>query len=320
MTILVTGAAGFVGLNVLEHLLAAGRTVIGLDRNPLPEAARQTFAAQPGTLAFFVGSIESAEDLKAAFISTQVSCVIHCAVITAGAQREAKDPESIIAINVQGAVKALTAASKFGARRFVYPSSGAVYGLAARDAARLDEDTLVPQPANLYGASKLAAEIVLASMARSQHVEFVAARLGTVFGPWEYATGVRDTLSAMLQTIEHLKRGEMVLLSPAHRVDYIYSRDVASGLICLAEASKIPRGLYNLGTGRTATAAEWCAVLTRLRPDFHWRQAREGENPNVTTHTSFDRPAMNMEHLLRDLNFRAKYSLADAAEEYLRFG
>jgi nucleoside-diphosphate-sugar epimerase len=319
MTILVTGASGFVGLNVLEHLLAAGRTVIGLDRNPLPQAARKAFAALPGTLTFFTGSIESAEDLKAAFISTQVGCVIHCAVITAGAKREATDPESIIAINVQGAIKALTAATRFGAKRFVYPSSGAVYGLAARDATLLDEDTLVPQPANLYGASKLAAEIVLACTARSQRIEFVAARLGTVFGPWEYATGVRDTLSPMLQTLEHLRRGETVVLSPAHRVDYIYSRDVAAGLVCLAEASSIPRGLYNLGTGRTATAAEWCRLLTKLRPDFRWWPAAEGETPNVVTHTSFDRPAMNVEHLLRDLNFRANSSLADAAEDYLRF-
>jgi nucleoside-diphosphate-sugar epimerase len=124
----------------------------------------------------------------------------------------------------------------------------------------------------------------------------------------------------MLQTLERLKQGETVVLSPAHRVDYIYSRDVAAGLVHLAEASNIPRGLYNLGTGRTATAAEWCTLLTQLRPDFHWRQAGEGETPNVTAHTLFDRPAMNVEHMQRDLNFRAKFSLADAAEDYLRFG
>ncbi len=50
MTILVTGAAGFVGLNVTEHLLHAGRTVVGLDRIDLPARARREFATLPGRL------------------------------------------------------------------------------------------------------------------------------------------------------------------------------------------------------------------------------------------------------------------------------
>jgi nucleoside-diphosphate-sugar epimerase len=123
----------------------------------------------------------------------------------------------------------------------------------------------------------------------------------------------------MLQSLEQLKRGEPAILSTAHHVDYIYSRDVAAGLVCLAEAEHLPRTLYNLGSGRTATAAEWCAVIGKLRPQFDWRQAAERETPNVITHTLFDRPAMNVLHLSNDLGFSARFDLTAAAEDYLGF-
>ena len=63
MAILITGAAGFVALNVAEYLLTAGRDVIGLDRIALPERARRSFAALPGRFTLIGGSILSAADL-----------------------------------------------------------------------------------------------------------------------------------------------------------------------------------------------------------------------------------------------------------------
>jgi nucleoside-diphosphate-sugar epimerase len=202
MAILVTGAAGFVALNVLEHLLQAGRDVIGLDRIPLPQRARREFADLPGRLTMIDGTILSDTDLSRALAAAPVEAVIHCAVITAGTQRETTDPCSIIAVNIQGAVATLLAAARSGVKRFVYPSSGAVYGASGATVDLMDEDTLRPAPVNLYGLTKFAAESILPRVADTQGVSLTAARLGVVYGPWEYATGVRDTLSPMLQTLE----------------------------------------------------------------------------------------------------------------------
>jgi nucleoside-diphosphate-sugar epimerase len=317
MAILVTGAAGFIGLNLIEHLLSASRSVVALDYRPLPELTRRYLSALPGKLAFIPGAIETASDLATAFAAAPIDTVIHCAVITAGAQREAKDPEAIVATNVQVAVAAITATARYGAKRFIYPSSGAVYGYAAREASVLDEDTLLPKPTNLYAATKWAAEILLNTIARSNQIEFAAIRLGTVFGPWEHATGVRDTLSPMYQTISLLKRNEPAILTTAHTADYIYSRDVAAGLAALADAPTLLRSLYNLGTGRTSTASQWCAELAALKPNFVWRHAAIGDAPNVITHTLFNRPAMNVENIARDANFRPSFGLTDAARDYL---
>src|SRR5271157_4134052 len=131
MAILITGAAGFVALNIVEHLLTAGRTVVGLDRIALPERARRDFARLPGRFTLIGGSILSSADVRRALTIAPVDAVIHCAVITAGAAREKADPETIVAVNVQGAVAALMAAARLGVKKFVYPSSGAIYGSAA---------------------------------------------------------------------------------------------------------------------------------------------------------------------------------------------
>src|SRR3984957_9030563 len=254
MAILITGAAGFVALNIVEHLLAEGRTVVGLDRIALPERARRDFARLPGRFTLIGGSILSQADLRRAMTIAPVEAVIHCAVITAGSAREKADPETIVSVNIQGAVAALMTASRLGAKSFIYPSSGSIYGTAARDVALIDEDALHPAPVALYGRTKRAAKTTLPRIAQTQGIRFAAARLGSVYGPWEYATGVRDTLSPMLPGLEGAARGEEAGLAPAWRGDFIFSRDVADGLVRLVDAPALSRVVYNLGSGRLGSA------------------------------------------------------------------
>ena len=121
MAILITGAAGFVALNVVEHLLTAGRDVVGLDQIPLPPRAQRGFAALPGRLTMIDGSILSAEALTAAMTAAPIEAVIHCAVITAGSAREIAAPETIVAVNVQGAVATLMAAARVTPREKAPP-------------------------------------------------------------------------------------------------------------------------------------------------------------------------------------------------------
>ena len=139
------------------------------------------------------GSILSAADLRQAFTAEPIETVVHCAVITAGSSREKADPETIVAVNVQGAVAAMLAASRAGVTTFVYPSSGSIYGSAARDVPLIDEDGPSPAPVALYGLTKRAAETILPRVAAVQGMRCAIARLGSVYGPWEDATGVRDS-------------------------------------------------------------------------------------------------------------------------------
>src|ERR1700733_7649637 len=141
----------------------------------------------------------------------------------------------------------------------------------------IDEDPLAPAPVMLYGLTKRAAETILPRVAETQDVRFTAARLGSVYGPWEYATGVRDTLSPMLQVLECARSGREAVLGPPWRGDYIYGRDVAAGLVRIADAVALSRDVYNLGSGQAVTVEQWCTVLAPLVPGFRWRRAAAGE-------------------------------------------
>ena len=317
MAILITGAAGFVALNIVEHLLSAGREVVGLDRIALPERARRDFSRLPGRFTLIGGSVLSSADLRRAMTIAPVDAVIHCAVITAGTARETADPETIVAVNVQGAVGALMAAARLGAKTFIYPSSGAIYGSAARDVALIDEDALHPAPMSLYGLTKRAAETILPRVAETQGVRFAAARLGSVYGPWEYATGVRDTLSPMLQVLQCARQGEEAVLGPAWRGDYIYSRDVADGLVRLTDAPSLSRTVYNLGSGRLGSAATWCDEVARHVPRFRWRHAATGEAGNIDSHTGFHRGPMDIGRIARDTGYAPRFDFAGAARDWL---
>lgn len=317
MAILVTGAAGFIALNIVEHLLTAGREVIGLDRIALPDRAVGTFAALPGRFTLIGGSVLSAADLNRALTMAQIDAVVHCAVITAGAAREKSDPEAIVEVNVSGAVGALMAAARRGVTRFVYPSSGAIYGAGARNVPLIDEDTTLPAPVNLYGLTKRAAETLLPRVAETQGMRFTAARLGSVYGPWEYATGVRDTLSPMLQVLECARRGEEAVLGPVWRGDFIFSRDVADGLVRLADTERLSRAVYNLGSGRLGSAATWCEAVAQAVPGFRWRMAVAGETGNVDSHIGFNRGPMAIGKIGRDTGYAPRFGFEAAAREWV---
>ena len=318
-TTLVTGAAGFVGLAVTEALAARGDTVVAFDREALPDDARAAFAALPGRIVPVQGDIRSAADRARAFAAAPVTRVLHAAVITAGAEREARDAETIVAVNVQGAVAVLGEAVAQGVARFIYPSSVAVYGRQAEGAPAFTEEGTWPRPVMLYGITKLAAEQALARLASVHGLSFAAARLGSVFGPWERDTGLRDTLSPHLFALAALIAGREAVLNRPSRGDHVYVRDAARGLIGLLDAPALAHGLFNLGSGVATSVAEFCAALAALRPGFRWRLAREGEAATVVTHVPFDRPPMAIARIAAATGYAPRFGLAEAAADALAF-
>jgi UDP-glucuronate 4-epimerase len=316
---LVTGACGFVGLAVTEALLARGDTVVALDSAVVPDEAAERFATLPGRIVPIQGDIRSAIDLDAAFVAAPVTRVLHAAVITAGAARERTDAETIVAVNLQGALAVQRAALAHGIARFVYPSSVAVYGQQPDGAPPFTEDGTWPRPVMLYGITKLAAEQALARLALVNGLSFAAARLGSVFGPWERETGLRDTLSPHHAALVAAVAGREAVLNTPTRGDHIYVRDVAAGLILLLDAAALTHAVFNLGSGVATSAADFCAALAAAKPGFCWRVAAEGEAANVITHVPFSRPALDISRLAAATGYAPRFDLAAAAADALTF-
>jgi len=304
MKVLVTGAAGYVGMNVVEALLARRTEVALLDAGELTAPIAATLA-QHGALADVIPvDIRDAGEVERAFAGRRIDGVIHCAAVTAGTEREAREPASSVEVNQLGTLNVLTAARNHGVRRFVYTSSAAVYGESLYRLRRIYEDSSPVSPVSLYGITKYAAERMCVRLRELWQFDVVCARLGTLVGPWERATGVRDNFGTHSQLARLALRGETAVL-PQHAVrrDWIYSRDVAVGLILLLDAESTRHAVYNLSAGGDwGPVQKWCARLKAAYPRFDYRIAASGEAPNIG-YTDRDRCPLDIGRMVSEFGF-----------------
>ena len=146
--IAVTGAAGFVGVNLLHELARRGERVIGFDLGAPRQAAQtslEVFATPPR---FETLDVCDATAVERAFKRYRPDIVIHAAAITASATRERVQAAHVVAVNVAGTQSVLDACARAEVRRIVYVSSGAIYGHATFGATALDAHTVV-EPSSL---------------------------------------------------------------------------------------------------------------------------------------------------------------------------
>ncbi|MDB5879473.1 MAG: short-chain dehydrogenase [Variovorax sp.] len=310
MKTLIFGGAGFVGLNIAERLLSAGESVVLFDRLPLPPAAVAAFAALPGSLEVMQGDVTDMEAVTCA-LTYEIDTVVLGSAVTADAARETRDPETILQINLAALTPILRAARDAGVRRIVNLSSAAAYGRAAMDVALVDEN-VAPQPTGLYGITKFASEMIGGRMAELWSLDFVSLRLSAVFGPWERATGVRDTTSAQFQITEAARLGKPALLARPGVRDWAYAPDVAHAVHAVLHAEALKHRVYNVSTPESWSALDWGRQLAAHRSGFECRLAREGETPTIELHSAADRGALSVARLQEELGWKAGFGLADS--------
>ena len=320
MAILVTGGGGFVGINLVSELLSKNQRVVALDRKPLHPIAERELRAQGRTLDVVVGDVTDENFLRDVFGKFQIDAVIHAAVITADEKREASQPEQIVDVNVHGALNVLGAAKSAGCERVVYVGSGQAYGQTHDEHRPLHEDSSPSRPVDIYGITKFAAERIAMRLADVWNLDVACVRLGSVCGPWEHATGVRDLLSPQLQLAQLAVRGQEAILPPQEVWrDWIYSRDAAAGLAAIVLASRLPHRLYHLSSGIDwgTTLAEWCKVLHDGYPKFSYRVAVNGETPNVSHRVAKDRSPMDVSRIAQDTGFTSRFPPRQAYADYI---
>lgn len=313
MRILVFGGTGFVGLNIAAVLLARGYAVTLFDRTGLPPAAKKEFASLAGRLTIVEGDVRDQQSVEKT-IAAGYDAIILGAAITAGPEREAADPETILQVNLLAQTPILIAARRAGVGRIINLSSAAAYGASAFGNRPLAEETACV-PVSLYAITKFASEKVAARLAALWQTEIISVRLSAVFGPWERANDVRDTPSPQAQILAALQAGrEAVLPRPGVR-DWIYAVDVAEAVALLIEASKPKHPLYNISTGVEWSALQWGQQLAALHPGFVCRLTEAGEVPTVDLHSPADRAPLSVSRLADEFGWRARFGCADSAAD-----
>ncbi|MET0125683.1 MAG: NAD(P)-dependent oxidoreductase [Pseudomonas caspiana] len=318
MSTLITGGSGFIGLALAEQLLRNGQTVVLFDRQPAPSALLD--ALPEGAVEQVTGDIRDVALLKSVMARHAVDRVVHAAAITPDLQRETRDASTVLDVNINGTVALIQACTEQPSmRRVLLLSSVAVYGFTPPPGPTYREDQAWPQPTGLYGISKLASEQISLRMAELHDLDLCVVRLGPVFGPWEYATGVRDMLSPHTQTLEAALDNQSACLPHSLQADWIYSRDAADALARLLNCTTLKHRIYNVGGEVQTDLSQWCAHLSEHWPTWAATLARCAEDATVRYGLPGTRPALSTERLRQDTDWSPAHSLAEAATDYIRW-
>jgi UDP-glucuronate 4-epimerase len=263
MTVLVTGAAGFIGYHVAEALLARGEAVVGVDDlNPyydvrLKEARLDRLRARSG-FEFYEADVSDRHAVAPLFERHAFSEIVHLAA-QAGVRHSLVDPYAYVQSNVMGHLVMLEAARRLPAlRHFVYASSSSVYG--ANQAMPFRETDPVDTPVSLYAATKRADELMSHSYAHLFGLPQTGLRFFTVYGPW----GRPDM--AYFSFARAILAGEPITLYDGGRLkrDFTYIDDIVAGVVgCLAHPPQdgVPARVLNIGNHRCEEVRELVALL-----------------------------------------------------------
>ena len=260
MSILVTGAAGFIGSNVCDALLERGEPVVGLDNfddfYALDAKERNLESAREHPDFTIVrGDIRDRSTLDA--LPDDVEAVIHLAA-RAGIRPSIEKPELYADVNVMGTVRLLAWAKDRGVRRFVFASSSSVYG--NNEKVPFSESDPVDHPISPYAATKKAGELVCHAASHLDGVAMACLRFFTVYGPRQ-----RPDL-AVHKFARILRDGGPIPMfgDGTTSRDYTYVDDTVSGVVGALEwVSRDVRSyrVFNLGNHSTVALSEMIRVL-----------------------------------------------------------
>jgi len=315
MTILVTGAAGFVGAHVCRALLARGERVLGVDNlnayyDPQLKRDRIAWIGTPPGFTFKICDIADAAALEAAVGGERIARVVHLAA-QAGVRYSIDNPMAYISANLVGHAVILEFCRHRGTvEHLVYASSSSVYG--GNTKLPFSEGDPVDSPVSLYAATKKADELMSHVYAHLYRLPQTGLRFFTVYGPWgrpdmAYWSFTEAILSGT--PIRVFNHGDMMR-------DFTYVDDVVEGLLrCLdrapADDGTVPARVYNIGNNRPERLLDFIAILERLlgRPA---QRKLEPMQPGDVKATYADLTALQ-----RDIGFAPSTPLETGLEKFV---
>ena len=278
-TILVTGAAGFIGYHLCESLLNQGHRVIGLDNlndyydvnlkyDRLKELGVFRFDTERfGSLAtstsfgdqfqFIRLNLEDRKSLPELFKRFQFDSVCNLAA-QAGVRYSIENPEAYIDSNITGFLNVLECCRHHNVKRLVYASSSSIYGNS--DAVPYLETANVDKPISLYAATKKSNELMAHTYSHLYNIETIGLRFFTVYGPWG-----RPDMAMFLFTDAILNGEPIKVFNNGHLSrDFTYIDDIIDGIdATLLKPSKDKElyKLYNIGNSQPVQLLDFIEAI-----------------------------------------------------------
>lgn len=306
MTVVVTGALGFLGSNVVRALAASGTDVVAVDRREPDEVAHGYLAGVAGHVTHVQGDVSAADWAGPA---VPADAVIHAAAATPmGPEDEARGAGAAASVNVTGTANVVAWAISAGVRRIVVVSSAAVYGPALGPTG-IDESTPTA-PDTVYGITKLAGERLAGRLADLAGSEFVVARCSHLFGPMERPSPSRARLSPVHGWVNALLVGEPMQTATGRLArDFLYVVDAAEALLAMLSAPLGAERVFNVASGTSLTDAEALAVLASLDPSSRTVVEDRGEVAS--------RPPLRIDRMEAWAGWAPRFDFAAGCREYV---
>ncbi|PYF01562.1 UDP-glucuronate 4-epimerase [Rhodopseudomonas faecalis] len=318
MTMLITGAAGFIGFHVAREMLRAGQRVIAVDslNDYYDPALKQARLAQlrdlPG-FEFVQLDLADRDATAALFAKHRFPVVIHLAA-QAGVRYSLKHPHAYIDANLQGFANILEGCRQHGCGHLIYASSSSVYGANTKLPFLVSDRT--DQPVSLYAATKKANEVMAYSYSHLYRLPTTGLRFFTIYGPW-----YRPDMALFLFT-KAIVAGEPIKLFNHGRMrrDFTYVDDVTRVIARLIDHvpqagealfGSAPARIYNVGNHHPE---ELMDVVTLLERELQRTAVKEmlPMQPGDVPETFAD-----VDDLIRDVGFSPSTPIADGLREFV---
>lgn len=304
MKVLVTGAAGFIGMHCIERLLARGDQVVGIDNlNDYYEVSlKESRLVRIADLPDFSNHVISVEDREAMadiFAAEKPDRVIHLAA-QAGVRYSLENPHAYVDANLAGFMNILEGCRHNDVAHLVYASSSSVYG--GNEQMPFSEHHSVDHPVSLYAATKKANELMAHTYSHLYDLPTTGLRFFTVYGPWGRPDmALFKFARAMLagDAIDVYNRGEMVR-------DFTYIDDIVEGVIRVLDktatanpnfdpkapdpqSSRAPFRVFNIGNGNPVPLMDYISALESalgITADKNMMPMQPGDVPMTSADTA----------------------------------
>src|SRR5687768_3128927 len=273
MKVLLTGAAGFIGMHVSKLLLARGDDVVGIDNlNDYydPQLKRDRLAQLPG-LRFIKMDIADRRSIEELFENEGFEAVINLAA-QPGVRYSLENPHAYVEANIVGFTNILEGCRHHRVGHLVYASSSSVYG--GNTKLPYSERDSVDHPVSLYAATKRANELMAHSYSHLFRLPTTGLRFFTVYGPW----GRPDM--ALFRFTSNILSGKPIQLFNFgnHSRDFTYVDDIVEGVIRASDdiatpdptwdsknpdpaTSNAPYRIFNIGNSNPVKLQEYIAAI-----------------------------------------------------------
>jgi UDP-glucuronate 4-epimerase len=314
-TLLVTGAAGFIGFHVARALLAQGRHVVGLDSlndyyDPALKQSRLELLRENKRFDFVQADLADRASIAALFAKHRFAVVIHLAA-QAGVRYSIDHPHAYVDANLEGFVNVLEGCRRNECRHLIYASSSSVYGANTKLPFSVDDKT--DRPISLYAATKKANEVMAHSYSHLYRLPVTGLRFFTIYGPWG-----RPDMAIFMFTKAIMEGRPIRLFNHGKmRRDFTYVDDVTRVVSRLADhvpgddGLVAPARVYNVGNHRPE---ELTHVVALLEKELGRAAVKDmlPMQPGDVTETFAD-----VEDLMRDFGFSPATSIEDGIHHFV---